>query len=309
VLRESLVAIIRGGETTALLIDGLDEHPICYRVDGLRNVLQCMSHFNAYIVLTVRKEFWDERHGNFTAALRAARSFQRSEVIHLDEWTEKQIRAFADLAEPQIVDNADQFRLFRSAVLASDWSGRFGDIPRRPLFLKLIMDDYLCGAAEIKTVSTLYQAYFRRKIENDLFKLGCQFGTGRPLNRAEMDLNTVLDALLNLLTAVAGSMTSGINEDEGACDLDPTIDELSLRKIIGEKDVQIGGLTEVITHSVLVPLGPRQTRNMQFRFAHTSFQEWFTARFFLADYYARENLVQPPTVRKFLDELIAESRG
>jgi hypothetical protein len=245
---------------------------------------------------------------NFTAAMRLAKSFQRSRVIHLDEWTKKQIKEFSNLAKPQIVGDRTQFALFQSAVLADDWKGRFGDIPKRPLFLKLIMDDYLCGIAEIKSVSSLYEAYFRRKIENDLFRLGSQLDTGRPLSRAEMDLNVVVSALLDVLTAVAGSMASGIDEDEGVCELEPIIDEPTLRSIAEKHLIRIGGITEVITHSVVVPIGPRQMRNMEFRFAHASFQEWFTARFFFSDPYVRENLTHPPAVRTFLDELTAEAR-
>jgi hypothetical protein len=308
ILREGLVGILRGTETSVLLLDGLDEHPICYRIDGISTLLQCMTHFNSYVVLTVRKEFWDERHGNFSAAMRMAKSFQRSLVLILGEWTRKQIEAYVTLADRDISpQESDRFGAFRSDVLSENWEGRFGDIPKRPLFLKLIMDDYRSGAAEIKTVSSLYEAYFRRKIENDLFKLGSQMDTGRPLSRAELDLNTVVDALLDLLTAVAGSMSSGINEDEGWCQLEPTIDEKSLLSIIESRDVRIGGIPEVITHSLIVPVGPRQTRNMTFRFAHASFQEWFTARHYLSDEYVRENLTQPHAVRRFIDELVTGS--
>jgi hypothetical protein len=86
----ALTLLLRSNKNIVLLYDGLDEHHKAYTEKGLVDIFNCASEFVCHSIFSVRKEFIDERHGNFLYAIGKKR---RPTIFHLylTEWKRENI--------------------------------------------------------------------------------------------------------------------------------------------------------------------------------------------------------------------------
>ncbi len=68
-LLKTFQLMLRSTGEYVLLFDGLDEHYYAYENQGLKRFFICLRNFSNKCIFTVRKEFWDERHGSFDDAI------------------------------------------------------------------------------------------------------------------------------------------------------------------------------------------------------------------------------------------------
>ena len=256
-----------------LLIDGLDEHRDAYKQEGIRRMFDCLRDYACPIVLSMRQEFWDERQGNLQSAMK--KPVSNREIIFLTDWGETTILRYVDEIQ-QKSSKSSSIKEFASLVRERRYVEVFGDIPRRPLFLSMLIEDLLSGAFQRMTLSRLYESYILRKMTYDLES---PFGdTGRPLPLTEMDINDLRRRLLLILEQLALS-TVVEGESHQVKQLLEMFPENLLKKAAESEGLPREPIISLLLNTILVTAGSRSMdRELSIRFAHRSFQEYFIAR-------------------------------
>ncbi len=74
------------------------------------------------------------------------------------------LKAFEEVhdGEPSIA-----FRKFADVIQTDRYAEKYGDIPRRPLFLQMLAEDAWSGSDPEKQLFRLYGKYFRAKLRRD----------------------------------------------------------------------------------------------------------------------------------------------
>lgn len=275
----TLKEIFKRDKSVVLIFDGIDEHPACWREGGLANVLGIFKTFNATCVFTVREEFLSERSGHFATAMRNAPS---RFTLQLTEWDESLILqytrqwrevAFLKSSEAYLDD-------FEQTVRNGRYVELYGDIPKRPLFLNMLLTDVAAGDLRNRNLADLYLSYFKNKFLADRATSVNQPTVRRPLGIHE-DSEFACALLLEIMTLAAGRM---YKNEVGLISLEPRLLESQLRECAelagGSLDI-----ASIAINSVLLPVGRRDANkdkgNINFTFAHKSFQEFFLARYLL----------------------------
>jgi hypothetical protein len=131
----------------ALVLDGLDESTVVAKERGMQRLANCLRDFAIPVVLIARKEFWLLRKADFASAIgdiaRIAepRRF-RMTMVELLPWCNKQIANLAQRYRGMLTEPVEQSRLdeFVTLVLSNEYEAIYGDIPRRPLFLAMLLN-------------------------------------------------------------------------------------------------------------------------------------------------------------------------
>lgn len=260
-----------------LVIDGLDESPLLARAGGGATLFDIISVPRVPVVVTMRTEFWESRR------LDIARSFggrappkqrgprnQEVEIVELLAWDDAQIGGLIDAVIGQGAEGGERVNLehLASLVESGEYQAYYGDIPRRPLFLTMLIDHVRSRGVCRTGRATLLLRWAEAKILRDV-QSGRIGITGSP---EAPDATTEIAIVAMGLAAVA--MTS---IEEGRllimpdCPLEPLLSE----------DPRIARLTDpagLFLNSLLLPL-PRQSKLQprRIRFAHRAFQEFFLA--------------------------------
>lgn len=273
----TLKEILKSKKDIALILDGVDEHPTCWREDGLRSVFGVFKTFNASCVFAVRREFLAERSGAVAAALKGCPG---QFTLTLTEWGPGEIEPYAQQFKALVSDLAEQERIeeFRELVAGGRYVERFGDIPRRPLFLKMLITDIASGLGGARNIAELYQQYFRKKFEMDRQTSAPRPMVGRPLESDE-DPEKVCGTLFEIMTKVAAKMYV-VEADE--VQLTSVIEEDAVTQCAQACGQPALSIKTLMVNTVLVPIGKRDALvrrgRIRITFAHRSFQEFFLAR-------------------------------
>jgi len=159
----------------------------------------------------------------------------------------------------------------------------FGDIPKRPLFLEMIIQDATDGKLKETFLSELYERYFFHKFVWDTESKFDEIPAGRPLTYSD-DLYKGFQEMCYIMESKAGKMI-GLQEG-GDYYLKSNISENELEPLLLES--KISNLNTLLLNSILTTTDARTIEGIRVEFAHRSFQEYFTARYFynllLADY-------------------------
>lgn len=254
-----------------LLFDGLDEHPQAYKQEGLQQIAYCMKDFKPPCVFSVRKEFWDARRERFEEAfISKRRPFEKIELL---EWTDDVILNYLD-QYGQKTQTVGQLAKFVELVKNHGYEQQYGDIPKRPLFLEMLVRDVLSGEITRRNLSELYEGYFREK-----FRLGRETfyeeRTGRPLPVQDAGAEVVIEKMLRIMECTAAEMLS--NDEEGNIEF---LNQIAVQKI--ERFLQDAGIHDDLAfflHSVLITFDKHSVAGLKVKFAHKSFQEYFVARY------------------------------
>lgn len=289
----SIKKILLSETNTLLILDGLDENKHLYDSSNLKVLFNSFHDMVTPIIFTLRTEFWEERNHEFRGILK--RNPKNLEYLEFVDWGDEEILAFSKQIEDE--KKTKELNDFIELVRSGKYLEKYGDIPRRPLFLKMLLEDLGTGE-DLNNISRLYESYFMKKLERDIY--GSVTSVNRSL-RTNGGLISNGKRIMNILEEIASLMQTPINTDEFI--LEDEITEQMVQDIL--KKNEISDILNLLLHSVLMPSGSKTLHGFKLKFAHKSYQEFFTARYFIKTYDLSEKEIRlltkyPVIVRQFM---------
>lgn len=277
-LIKALNLMMRRRQDLVLMFDGLDEHHYAYQEEGLRSIFNCFRDFQPICIFTMRKEFWYERQGNFEKAV--GTRFKASDLIMLTEWDQSHIGEFLRRFQEEATSKKARESIGQliEVVQKNQYQQYYGDIPKRPLFLKMLAEDVIEGNIEKRNLAQIYENYLVQKFDLDRATSVSRKLSGRPLS-IKGDRHKIIPKIFTILEQAAARMM--YNDPDGKIVLLNDIRESILESIMQSLQVSIGDIAELLLNSVLIPIDKRSLEDFRIKFAHRSFQEFFTARYLL----------------------------
>jgi hypothetical protein len=280
--------LLRFQKDIILLYDGLDEYRLSYDEKGLKQIFLCSTAFVCNSIFTLRKEFFDERNATFQTALEVKQKPKYS-YIELQEWSNKEILKYIYELKNKIDKKEDSYTYlveFETLIKQKKYNDIYGDIPKRPLFLKMLCDDIMTGKTQIKNIFQLYESYLTKKFILDREGSSISSKTNRPLSKAG-DIYFVTDYIFELLAKVSWEM---ITIDGTKVLYNESISEKNIIKLIKSEYDEFGSIIEILLNSVLIPFDKRKRRDFKAKFAHKSFQEYFLAYYLIFILFENEQV-------------------
>lgn len=277
----SLRYILQSMPQFILLLDGLDEHRQAYSHEGLRLMMNCLRELTRHVILSVRREFWNERSGSIEAAFGSNITNRR--IIVLDEWDDDTISSYLQKIQ-RIYKNNIPLEQLASLVRDRNYQEFYGDIPKRPLFLDMIVQDVIAGKLKKRNIAELYENYLLQKMRRDEMTPFSSTAFPRRLYTSDsLDLHDLQSRLLSMLGDIATKTI--IRNDEGHFQLLEKFPEGWIKDAARSASLQADSILPYLLRTILVPIGKRtrQHPEIEIRFGHKSFQEYFIARRLASD--------------------------
>lgn len=283
----------------AIVLDGLDESFYLTRRGGLQILMNLLREVQVPVVLIARKEYWYARLGDFATQFGAvARDSRRPRSVRLLEllpWDDAQIAELARRFAATLCDPDQRARLqrFLRSIEEGEYQRFYGDIPRRPLFLRFILETVAQHDVHQVGRARLFAEWVYLKILRDS-------GSGRAPILSESEGGDATAALaLRAMERAAWHMTREQDGELlllGSCPLAPVLAE----------DAQLQGVVDATglwLNSLLLPTAPpTPLAPLCVRFAHRAYQEFFLARH-LHQHPPPPALVLPAAIKDWLQEL------
>lgn len=273
-----LTDMLKKRTDVTLLIDGLDEGGYLYYENGLRRFFNLFREYNVSIIFSLRTEFYFEKGDEFSKAVKS--KWDHKQILFLENWETSHMSKFIDGMITDRINNCENLIEFKRIVESNQYEDLYGDIPKRPLFLQMLCDDIINGGFSKKTKDELYQSYFLRKFDLDRStSIGDIAQERRPLNYGNGEQKTAFK-IMKILEEVAGKLII-YNESNNQINYKENIDEYSLEAIIKNYFPNANEIMEFLLHSILIPqqIRTEKTQILLLRFAHRSFQEFFTRQY------------------------------
>jgi hypothetical protein len=283
IARPVVESLLKSPATNALLIfDGLDESPFLTRERGaLQHFFNFFNEVRVPVVLTARTEFWTEKQADLQQSFGKVGSHKggirkyvrRAELV---DWNPAQMIELAQRFRETL--SGDEARGRLDDLIAAIHSGRYeefyGDIPRRPLFLRMILDTVAARDVHRVRRAGLVEEWALLKVERDILESQRWGTSGRPPIAGETSTRATVEISFAAMEAAAWIMTS---VHEGRIILLPSCDtqEIAARVPALSTVPEYDGL---VLNSLLVPVETQISRPRRVRFAHLLFQEFFLAR-------------------------------
>jgi hypothetical protein len=251
-----------------LIIDGLDENAIYARAEGFRRLAGELRRLRIPVVVTTRKEhffnrYLDISHGDQQVWL--SRRIETS-VVELTDWSAATCVKMLDRVASVSSSNREALQPLRDIVIG----GELPLIARHPLWLAMAMDLALAGEGEILLD---HRALYHRWTESKYLR---DFSTpGREIPEKMRNAAVFVANLSDLMTRVAAKLAK---PHEGVLELSPEIEAEDVEAIATEH-LGTHNSSDVLfaETSLLTPTSIRTAAGMKLRFAHFSFQEFYTA--------------------------------
>lgn len=288
-----------------LILDGLDESIFFSMRGGIQTLFNQLRDVKVPVVLTARSEFWATRRADFQMSFgdiaRNAIPIKKTSVklIELLPWTDHEIQELAvryrDTLDEQ--ECKDRITDFIDSVRNGKYQELFGDIPRRPLFLRFILETVSTREIRKTGIAGLFYEWARMKIHRDI-REPMRWGTvGREpiLMGNESADETVLLSFAAMMKAAA-QMTE---TRAGTLLLLP--DCVINDVVLGDERLKgISNPTGLFLNSLLVPLAQPAHKPLKIRFGHRAYQEFFLALYIHDNPTAFDGLELPEPVSDFL---------
>jgi hypothetical protein len=256
-----------------LLIDGMDEHKFLKKDVNIKSFFNWIREIKAIPIFSLRKEFWEERFGNLSTAIGKARQIQ--DKIYLTEWSNVEIVDYIEkfIECNELLDFAEKKNLsdLKSKVLQNTYGNFYGDIPKRPLFLEMIIEDVIKNSVKSRRLTDLYKLYIQKKIIRDRYGSFQSFYPDRTLP-SDWDINQLIDIIFKIQEFCASKMFSVF---DNKVILSNSIQSPEIDNFI--RGYGFTSVSDVLLHSVLVTLEERKVADIKLKFAHFSFLEYFFA--------------------------------
>jgi len=304
-LRNTLRRHLSTSKIWALLIDAIDESPHSLSHERLSALWGGIRDLGLPLVLSIRDELYNLRSQEFSPTSDTKTNHYR---IELEDWPVSLISEFLSSYSRRRGGEAPvQFAALQQAVSNNQYETHYGDIPKRPLFLAMLAEDAWEGLEPEKELHRLYGKYFRRKFGYDRVSEAAE---GRVIRSSELahalGYAEACERLIETMATAANDMAE--YDKSGAAirgfETRNTMSESQLRRAAANAGVPTSQLEDIILHSLMMPI-PRDRAHLErmFRFAHKSYQEWFTARY-LARYVSPALIGWVPDgIRRFLEPM------
>lgn len=308
VARAVVDSLLKHGDTNALLIfDGLDESPFLTRERGaLQHFFNFFNEVRVPVVLTARTEFWTRKYADLQQSY--------GKVGEHKGGIRKHVRRaeLTDWNPPQMVELARRFRKTLSsddagarvdqlirAIELDQYDELYGDIPRRPLFLRMILDTVAASDAHRVSRAELVEEWAVLKVTRDVLESQRWGTSGRPPIANETSVNATLELSFAAMEAAASIMTF---TDEASLFLLPDCEAREIAARVPALST-VSEYLGLVLNSLLIPVQTQTARPQKVRFAHLLFQEFFLARYLAAHPEERHGLDLPKETQAFLLEL------
>jgi len=267
-----------------LVLDGLDESAFLSRRGSLQHLFNILRPISIPIILTMRTEFWNTRQQEFSftvgeVASHGERQIQRLSCLELLPWTDKELRHLIQrIKEGVPPSQKERLSLLEEMVGTPKFETLFGDIPRRPLFLRQVIDFVAERGAPDSAVdlAQLMTLWIELKVYRDIVEPTRQGGRGRvPVSSFVESASTALSLAWKAMVNAAGLMTrteNGNVEMLSTCTYSDLLASSNDFSLMTEP-------TGLILHSVLTPIPQRLPGELRLQFSHRSFQEFFLAHY------------------------------
>lgn len=190
----------------------------------------------------------------------------------------------------------DLLQLFSSG----DYASVYGDIPRRPLFLRFILDTVADQGIHKVGRAELFEEWARLKVTRDLTNPLRWSSKGRaPIVSSVEGLDATIELAFVAMECAAAGM---VDVKDGTITL---LASCSLGDITGcdPRLASIVDPTGLFLNSLLLPVGARSApAPLRIRFAHRAFQEFFLARHYSQQPGRRPAVPLPDSVLMWLDD-------
>ena len=265
----------------SVVVDGLDESARLAMAGGMHWFFNTLREVASPVVLTSRTEFWECRREEFSQQFGSLhRSGLRHRfnvrVVKLLPWGSKEIAVLARLtAESEERPQRDRLLEFAELAESGAYGQTYGDIPQRPLFLRMILDTVKTDGIPSDRVTRyeLMRDWIIRKIRRDVL-YPASLGEGRaPIVDGATSVQTTVELAWRAMTEAAGCMTEVIErrvELTDSCRVEDILaDDRRLSRVVDHLGVTL--------HSLLIPATDARPERPRVRFAHRAFQEFFLA--------------------------------
>lgn len=267
--------------TIAFVIDGLDEAVAVTQPGGMQQLFNHLRQVRGRIILTCRSELWNERRCDFAAAfgdISKNEQYKRQHVtvLRLLLWDDQRIvqlgMSYRDMqTDPEARRRIEDFIV---SVQQGGYTQHFGDIPRRPLFLRCILETLVAQDLKGRSRAGLLREWAIVKIGRDFTNPIRAGGTRSLIARDCASSDESIELSFISMKAAACRMTEHV---------DGRI-ELASDCLFGDivtASPRLSGLdrTGLVHNSLLLPVSPVKTLSteLRVRFAHRAFQEYFLA--------------------------------
>lgn len=308
IARAVIDSLLKRADTNALLIfDGLDESPFLTRERGaLQHFFNFFNEVRVPVVLTARTEFWIDKQsdlqqpfGSVGAHKGGIRKYiRRAELV---DWNQPQMTELARRFKESVTDSDARRRLddLIAAIESDRYEEYYGDIPRRPLFLRMILDTVAANDVHHVRRAQLVEEWALLKVERDVIASQRWGTSGRPPIARETSTRATVELSFTAMEAAARLMMT-VHEGRTLLLPDCEAREVALRVPALSTVPEYDGL---VLNSLLVPLVSRPSAPQRLRFAHLLFQEFFLARYLAAHREEARDLELPKETRAFLLEM------
>jgi hypothetical protein len=265
-----------------VLVDGLDESIRLTRRGGMQWLFGQLRDIAVPIVLGCRTEFWRDRLADFRTSLgeraaSGATQVQKIRTVELLPWRSEQIAALAARSAGRTTDPDARARLERFAREAgADAIRIFGDVPRTPLFLRLILETLETADVLTWSRSAVLGQWARLKVERDFNAPLVWGGPGRRyLVSPDESVETVVEMSFVAMEEAARSMVEIV---DGEVQLTPSCSLEALRTTAPRLVDLLAEPAPLFLQSLLLPAPPSPRGERRVQFTHRVFQEFFLAR-------------------------------
>jgi hypothetical protein len=295
-----------------LVFDGLDESPFLARRGGLNWFVNFLYQLRVPVILTARTEFWRTRQADFGSSFGAPLVIERkrtmkAQLVELLPWEPEQILALVEAFATSLKEQTQRSHvLVLAGVLRTkEFDQYYGDIPKRPLFLRCILDCVVAMGVHAVGRAQLMEEWVSMKITRDLTNPGLVGGIGRlPITSDDEGLTATLALAYKAMEAAALAMTT---IDAGNVELTPSCTLSQLQTAAADKRLDvITDPTGLVLNSLLTPVANwHHTTELALQFAHRAFQEYFLARALVRRSTAITGTL-PAEIQQWIDALAKE---
>lgn len=304
--------ILKDEETPLILIlDALDESIYFSRPGGLQQLFTQVWDIKVPVILLARSEFWESKQADFAnsyglKAVKQDKVIRRKvKLIRLKDWQHAQIRAltqrYRDAQTGRDRSNLDE--LLR-VIDSGEYEAIYGDIPKRPLFLRFILDSVAEQGVRRKGKARLFYDWIELKIRRDVLNPTRFGGEGRvPILPNAAETETTIRLAFKAMKLAAHKMTIRAGRDDvlellPSCDIEEVL--LSDERLKAVLDP-----TGLFLHSLLIPV--RSTpEKLEVGFAHRTYQEFFLALYIRENRGQFDDVKLPNAVEEHLRSITAE---
>ncbi len=291
---------------TSLILDGLDESAFLAQGGALQTLFNVLREVRVPTLLAMRTEFWDLRRPELDSALGQRGldpKVQRIKVVEILPWEDAQVASYVERALTAATKPGRKRNLsaLRRLVLEGSYEALFGNLPRRPLFLAMLVD--WVGEKGLQRVgrAELLCHMAARKIERDVLAPQRLGGSRLSIADAASSVHVTQEIAWLAMKHGACAMTTVVEgrlELTASCLLDQLVARDSRLADIPAEPLRL------TLNSLLIADGtPRPGRPVSVRFAHRAFQEYFLAWALLENFDVAGRAPAPPPVREWMAAL------